>query len=332
MNRRDLDRRAFLGLLAGAGATWPFAARAQQAGMPVIGFLDSGSPTGMDANLAAFRRGLSEMGFTEGENLTVEYRWAQVRYDRLPALAADLVRRDVAVIAATRSPAPARAAKAATSTIPIVFQTGSDPVKDGLVASLNRPGGNLTGATRLTVELTAKRLGVLSDLVPKATSIGLLVNPASPQSAATIQEMEGPTRALGFQFLVLNAGSISELDAAFAALAQKGVTALIVPTDPLFIGRREQIVALAARHAVPAIYAERESVAAGGLMSYAPSLSDSFRQVGAYVGHILKGAKPAELPVQQPVKFDLVINLKTARALGLSVPDRLLALADEVVE
>ena len=247
-------------------------------------------------------------------------------------MADDLVRRKVAVIAATRGPGPTLAAKAVTSTIPIVFQSGSDPVKDGLVASLNRPGGNVTGATRLSIDLLPKRLGLLSELAPKATAFALLVNPASPQAPGQVQEMEEPTRSRGLQLQVLNASTENELDAAFTAFAQGGAGALIVANDPLFIGRREQIVVLAARHAVLTMFAERESVAAGGPMSYAASLSDSFRQVGVYVGRILKGANPADLPVQQPVKFELVINLRTAKTIGVEVSGKLLAIADEVIE
>jgi putative ABC transport system substrate-binding protein len=329
-----MRRRNFiLGLGGAAAAAWsPFAARAQQPAIPVIGFLDSGSDAGMTAYLAGFHQGLAETGFTEGKNLAIVHRWGQSRYDQLPALAAELVRLQVAVIVATRGPGPALAAKAATSTIPIVFQTGSDPVKDGLVASLNRPGGNVTGASRLTIGLIPKRLGFLLDLVPKMTAIALLTNPAGPQGALQVQEMQEPARALGLRLHVLNASTESELDTAFAAVAQNRADALIVPTDPLFTGRREQIVALAIRHAIPTIFAERESVAAGGLMSYAASQTDSFRQVGVYVGRILKGEKPANLPVQQPTKFELVINVKTAKSLGLDTPPTLLALADEVIE
>ena len=327
-----MRRREFITLLGGAAATWPLAARAQNPAMPVIEFLDSGEPAGMEANLTGFRRGLSETSYTEGQNLAIDYRWAEGHLDRLPALAADLVRRPVAVIAATRTSAPGLAAKAATSTIPIVFQTGSDPVKDGLVASLNRPGGNVTGASRLSTDLIPKRLGLMAELVPKMTAIALLVNPAGHQSVAQVHEMQEPTRALGLQLHVVNASTEHELDTAFAAIVQSGADALIVAINPLFIARREQIVALAQRHAVPVIFAERESVMAGGLMSYAASFTDSFRQVGVYVGRILKGASPADLPVQQPVRFELVINLKTAKALGLTVPPSLLTTADEVIE
>ena len=324
-------RREFIGLVGGAVA-WPLTARAQQAAMPVIGFLDSGSPTGMTETLAAFHRGLAESGYTEGQNVAVEYRWAQGGYDRLPTLAADLVRRPVTVIAATRGPGPARAAKAATSTIPIVFQSGSDPVRDGLVASLNQPGGNVTGASRLSNDLIPKRLGLIAELIPSTKAIALLANPAGPQFESQVGEMQGPTHTLGLKLNVLKASNESELDAVFAAIAPSGASALMIANDQLFIGRRERIVALALRHGIPTSFAERESVVAGGLMSYAASFSDSFRQVGSLVGRILKGARPQDLPVQQPVKFELVINLKTARALGITVPLTLQAAADEVIE
>jgi putative ABC transport system substrate-binding protein len=326
-----VKRREFITLVGGAAASWPLATRAQQSA-PVIGFLDSGSSSGMTDNLAAFHRGLGEAGYTEGQNLAIDYRWAEGKYDRLPALAAELVRRPVAAIAATRSPGPGLAAKAVTSTIPIVFQSGSDPVKDGLVPSLNRPGGNVTGVTRLTTTLIPKRLGLITELVPKATAIALLVDRSGIQSEAQVQEMQEPMRVLGLQLHVVTAGAEQELGPAFAAIAQSGAGALIAATSPQFIGWRDQIAALALRHGIPAIFAEREPVVAGGLMSYAASLSDSFRQVGAYVGRILKGEKPADLPVLQPVKFELVINLKTAKALGLTVPMTLQASADEVIE
>jgi putative ABC transport system substrate-binding protein len=332
MMTNDIRRRKFIAALGGAALTWPFAARAQQPAMPVIGFLDSGSQAGMAENMAAFHRGLAELGYREGLNLAIEYRWAQGKYEDLPLLAAELVRRQIAVIAATRSPAPALAAKAATSTIPIVFQSGSDPVKDGLVASLNRPGGNVTGASRLSNDLIPKRLGLMLELKPRMAAIALLVNPAGPQAASQMQEMQEPTRVLGLQLRVVKASTERELDTAIATIAQSGDAALIIANDPLFIGRREQLVALSARYAIPTIFAESESVVAGGLMSYAASLADSFRQVGAYVGRILKGEKPADLPVLQPTKFELVLNLKTAKALGLAVPPTLLALADEVIE
>ena len=330
-----MKRREFILAIAGAATSsnlWPLTARGQQSAMPVIGFLDSGAPEGMTANLAAFNRGLSETGFTEAKNVAIEFRWARGKYDQLPALAAELVHRPVAVIAATRGPGPARAAKAATSTIPIVFQTGTDPVKDGLVASLSRPGANVTGESRLSTDLIPKRLGLIAELVPKMTAIALQFNPISPQAEAQTQEMLEPTRSLGLKLHLAKASTEAELDTAFAGLKESGARAVIVANDPLFIGRREQIVALALRHAVPVTFAERESVVAGGLMSYAASFTDSFRQVGGYVGRILKGANPADLPVQQPVKFELVINLKTAKALGLTVPATLLTSADEVIE
>jgi putative ABC transport system substrate-binding protein len=324
-------RRDFITFVGGAVA-WPFAARAQQASPPVVGFLDSGSPAGMTETLAAFHRGLAETGYTEGQNLTIEYRWAQGRYDRLPVLAAELVARPVAVIVATRSSAPARAVRAATSIIPIVFQTGSDPVKDGLVESLNRPGGNVTGATRLTTALMQKRLGVMSELVPKMATIGLLTNPAGSQTTEQAVEMQEAVRARGLKLHVAKASSDGELDGAFEALAQAPADALIIGSDNLFIDRRKHIVELTMRHAIPAIFFERGSVVDGGLMTYSASLADSFRQVGSYAGLILRGTKPADLPVLQPTKFDLVINLKTAKRLGITVPVTLLATADEVIE
>jgi putative ABC transport system substrate-binding protein len=326
-----MKRREFILALGGA-ATWSLTVRAQQEAMPVIGFLDRGSAANMESNLAGFRQGLAEAGYAEGNNVAIEYRWAGNRYDQLPALAADLVKRRVAVIAATRSSAPALAAKAATSTIPIVFQTGSDPVKDGLVASFNRPGGNVTGVTRLTTELIQKRIGLMFELVPKTTTIGLLTNPNGIQTAEQVKEMQAATSARDIRLHIASASSDSELDAAFATLAQSGVTALIEGSDPLFIDRRKHIVALTISHKIPTMFFERDSVVDGGLITYAASFSDSFRQVGVYVGRILKGAKPTELPVQQPTKFELVINLKTAKAIGLTVPASMLSTADEVIE
>jgi putative ABC transport system substrate-binding protein len=337
MARWDLGqmrRREFIALLGGAAAAWPAVARGQKAAMPVVGFLDRGSPVGMADNLAGFHRGLAEAGFTDGTNVTVEYRWADNQYGRLPALAAELVGRGVDVIAATRSSAPALAAKAATKTIPIVFQTGSDPIKDGLVASLNRPGGNVTGATRLTTELVPKRLGIMSELVPNATRIGYLGNPNGVQTQAQVQEMQAATRARGLEFHVATASTEAELEGAFESLTKSGVAVLIEGSDPLFLDQRtrKQIVALTISHKIPTIFFERDSVVDGGLMTYAANFADSFRQVGVYAGRILNGAKPADLPVLQPTKFDLIINLKTARAIGLAIPPTLLALADEVIE
>ena len=286
----------------------------------------------MEANLAGFHKGLAETGYTEGKNVSIDYRWADNHYDRLPALAAELVRRQVAVIAATRSSAPALAAKAATSTIPIVFQTGSDPVKDGLVASLSRPGSNVTGASRLTTELVPKRLGIISELVPKATMIAYLGNPKGIQTATQVRELEEATRKRGFKLYVAYASNKEELDAAFAAIARSGATALIEGSDPLFIDQRKEIVARTISHKIPTIFFERDSVVVGGLLTYAASFADSFRQVGVYVGRILKGEKPADLPVLQPTKFELIINLKTAKAIGLTIPPDLLTTADEVIE
>jgi putative ABC transport system substrate-binding protein len=325
-------RRQFIALIGGAAAGWPLAARAQQPAMPVIGFLDSGAGAGMTTYLDGFRRGLREAGYTEGQNVAIEYRWAEGHVDRLPALATELVRRPVDVIVGSRGPAPGLAAKAATSTIPVVFQTGSDPVGIGLVASMNRPGGNVTGVTRMSTALITKRLGILVELVPKATAIALLVNPKGPQTKEQVQEMQEPSGSRGLRLHVVQASTERELPAAFTAAAQNDCAALIVGSDNLFIDTREAIVALAASHRLPAIYFERESVVAGGLMSYSASLADSFRQVGVYVGRILKGARPADLPVLQPDKFELIVNLRTAKTLGLALPPTLLAVADEVIE
>jgi putative ABC transport system substrate-binding protein len=325
-----IQRREFIAWL-GSAAVLPRAAIAEQS-MPVIGFLDSGARTNMDVNLDAFHRGLGETGFIDGQNVAIEYRFAGGQYGRLPALAAELVRKPVAVIAATRNSAPALAAKAATSTIPIVFQSGGDPVKDGLVASLNRPGGNVTGATRQSIELGAKRLGLLRDLVPKATAIALLINPTQPRAESNVLELEEPMRTLGLRMHVLRASTEPELAAAFTAYAGTKAEAMIVANDPLFIGWSEKIGALALRHSVATISPERLYAAAGCLASYGASLPDSFRQVGVYVGRVLKDEKPADLPVLRPVKFELVINLKTAKALGLEIPPKLLFTADEVIE
>jgi putative ABC transport system substrate-binding protein len=327
-----MRRRDFITLLGGAAVAWPLAARAQQPVMPVIGFLNSGSPEPFVDNVAAFRRGLSETGFTEGRSVAIEYRWAGGQYDRLPELAADLVRDQVTVIAASGTSAPGLAAKAATSTIPIVFQTGGDPVQDGLVTSMNRPGGNVTGVSRLSVTLEPKRLEFLHQLVPKSTVIGLLVNPTNPRYELVVQQMEDAARGLGLRLHVLKAATESELDGVFARLVQLRVGALLVAQEPSYNRWRGQIIALASGYATPTMYAIRDYPVAGGLMSYDASTIDQMRQVGVYVGRILKGDKPADLPVVQPTKYELVINLKTARALGLDVPPTLLATADEVIE
>jgi putative ABC transport system substrate-binding protein len=331
-----MRRRAFITLLGGAAASsilWPLAAPAQQPALPVIGWLSEGTIETRRDVFAAFHQGLAETGYVEGRNVAILYRWTQDQNDRLAALAADLVRRQVTVIASTGGTPMALAAKAASLTIPIVFDVGVDPVELGLVASLNHPGGNLTGVARLTVEVAAKRLELLHELVPAAASIAFLVNPTNPDSAdAQTRELQVAARVLGVRLLVLNASGPNDIDAAFAALAQQGAGALLVSGNPLFTRRNERLVALAAQHAVPTMYIYREAAAAGGLVSYGPSFSDSSRQVGAYAGRILKGDKPADLPVQRVTKVDLVINLKTAKALGLTVPLALLGRADEVIE
>jgi putative ABC transport system substrate-binding protein len=325
-------RRRELMLLLGGAMTGSRALRAQQKPMPVIGYLPSGRHSPFNPFAAAFRQGLSETGYVEGQNVVIEYRQGEGRYDRLPALAADLVGRKVDVIAAFSIPS-ALAAKNATSTIPIVFSIGADPVEFGLVASLARPGGNLTGVSALLVELMAKRLDLLSELVPEARVIALLVNPNNPNTERVIRDVQEAARAKGArQLLILKTGSESEIDAAFASFVRPQAGGLVVSSDPFFDSQREQLVALAARYAVPAIYEWREFAAAGGLISYGPSLTALFRQVGIYVGKILKGAKPADLPVQQPTTFELVINLSTAKTLALTVPQALLARADEVLE
>jgi putative tryptophan/tyrosine transport system substrate-binding protein len=327
-----MKRREFMALV-GAGAAWPLAARAQQASMPVIGFLGSVSPGPFTQLVDAFRRGLNETGFIEGQNVVIEYRWAEGEYERLPALAADLVRRQVTVIAATGGTASGLAAKAATSTIPIVFTSSSDPVKEGLAASLNRPGGNATGVVVLLSAMEGKRLGLLRELVPTATLIAVLLNPGTPIFKTQLNDVQDSARAVGQQIHILDATSEREIDAAFAKMVEVRAGALLVAADPFLYSRREHIVALAARHAVPAIYDIRETVLAGGLMSYGLSnLTDIYRLVGNYTGRILKGEKPADLPVQQAYKFEFVINLKTAKALGLEVPPGLSARADEVIE
>jgi putative tryptophan/tyrosine transport system substrate-binding protein len=328
-----VNRREFITVLGGAAVAWPLAARAQQLAMPVIGFLAPGSRDAYPLYLAAFRKGLNELGFVEGQNVAIEYRWAEGQYDRLPALAADLVRRRVAVIAVPGSPPGALAAKAATSTTPIVFSVGEDPVKLGLVSSLGRPEGNATGINFFTGELGAKRLALLHELVPGAARLAVLVNPSDPlRTEAVLSEVQAAAGALGLQIQVFNASTSREIDAVFSMLARERVDAVFVGPDPFFNTRRVQLSNLAARYLMPATYAVREYAEAGGLMSYGTSLADMFRQVGAYTARILKGTKPSDLPVVQSTKFEFVINLQTARLLGLDVPPTLLARADEVIE
>jgi putative ABC transport system substrate-binding protein len=326
-----MKRREFIAGLGGA-VSWPVWAGGQQAALPVVGVLSGGAG---DANAdfpVALRKGLNEIGYSEGQNVTIEYRLAGGQIDRVPALAAELVLRQVAVIAVSGGTMSALAAKAATATIPIVFAIGSDPVEDGLVTSLNRPGGNITGVTFFTTALASKRLELLHELVPNASVIGMLVNPNVPDGAAQLRDVSAAARALGLQIVVQNAGSETDFEMAFATLIQQGAGALFVSSDAFFFNRRDQLVALAARHGMAAIYQSREFAAVGGMMSYGAPFADVFRQVGVYTGRILKGAKPAELPVLQPTKFDLVINLKTAKALSLEIPHKILALADEVIE
>jgi putative ABC transport system substrate-binding protein len=327
MKRRDL-----IALLAGTAVAWSLAARGQQQPLPVIGYLSSTSSGPYAPFLAAFHQGLKETGFVAGQNVTIEYRWAEGQFDRLPALAADLVRRQVAIIAAGGGGVTALAAKDATSTIPIVFAFGSDPIKLGLVASLNRPGANITGVTTIAVELGQKRLGFLRDLLPKATAIGFLMNPNSPNAAFDLPDLQAAARGLGLELIAVNARDEREIDTAFSDLMQQRAAALVVQPEPFLFSRRHQLVALAARYALPAIYFEREFPAAGGLMSYGPDFREVNRQAGVYAGRILKGTKPADLPVVQSIKFELVVNLKTARVLGLKVSPTLLVAADQVIE
>jgi putative ABC transport system substrate-binding protein len=325
-----MRRRAFITLIGGAAIAWPLAARAQQP-VPVVGFFDPRLPETIADRVRAFRQGLKETGYVEGESVAIEYRWAENHHDRLPALAAELVRRQVAVIA-TGAHASVFAAKAATTTIPIVFGVNQDPVRLGLVASLARPGGNLTGINFFSAELVAKRLELLRELVPGAARVAVLVNPTNPASAETMRDLVPAARSLGLQIQVHNATTSREIDAAFAIFVSERPDAFFVTPDAFFAGRRFQLVNMAARHAVPATYAQREFAEVGGLMSYGPNQTDTFRQIGVYTGRILKGAKPADLPVVQSTKFELVINAQTARMLGLNVPPMLLARADEVIE
>ena len=326
-----MRRRQFIALLGGAAA-WPLAARAQQATMPVIGFLNSGQSTGRANFVVAFRRGLRELGFVEGQNIAIEYRWANDRYDRLPELAVELVRRQVDVIAAIGTAAPGLAAKAATSTIPIVFQTGSDPVSDGLVAAMNRPGGNVTGTAIFATGLEAKRLGILDEVVPKTAVIAALLNPNSAAAQTQLQDVEAAKRISGRQVRVLTVGTDHDIEVAFGTMNEERIGGLAVTSDLLFNSRLEQLVAFANRHSLPAIYSQRSYALAGGLMTYGTDLADAYRQTGVYVGRILKGENPAALPVLQSTKFEFVINLKTVAALGLTIPPGVLAIADEVIE
>ncbi len=324
-----MQRRRFITLVGGAVA-WPLVARAQHPSMPAIGFINGGSPVDYAPYLAGFHQGLREAGFTEGKNVSVEYRWAEGQYDRLPQLAADLVGRSVSVIAANTPAVPV--AKAATAKIPIVFVTGDDPVESGLVKSLSRPGGNITGVTLISSVLGSKQVGLLRELVAASTSIGFLMNPNNSSAVRNVSEAKNAAQSVWQRVQILHARTVAELEAAFATMAQEKVGTLVVEPDAFLISRRDEIVALAARYAVPTMYQFREYALAGGLMSYGTSLSDQYRQVGLYTGMILKGANPADLPVLQPTKFELVINLKTARTLGLTLSPGLLALCDEVIE
>jgi putative ABC transport system substrate-binding protein len=328
-----MRRREFLGVLGGAAVAWPVAAHAQQRAIPVIGFLHTASPRPFASHFAAFRRGLSETGYVEGRNVTIEYRWAEGHFDRVPALVADLVHRRVNVIAAPGSTSAAVVVKAATTTIPIVFGVSDDPVKFGLVASFAHPGGNATGINFFTAELVAKRLGLLRELVPKAVRIGVLVNPANTANTeATLRQVQAAARTMGLHIEVFKASTSGEIDAAFAALARARPDAMFVAPDAFYNSRRVQLATLAARFAIPAAFSVRDYAVAGGLMSYGTSIDDMFHQVGIYTGRVLKGEKPADLPVVQSTKFEFVINLRTAKALGLTVPPTLLARADEVIE
>jgi putative ABC transport system substrate-binding protein len=325
-----MRRREFITLLGGTAAAWPFAARAQQPTMPVVGFLRSATLADVPHWVAAFRQGLKEAGFVEGQNVAIEFRSADNQLDRLPALVADLIRQPVAVIVGNTD--AALAAKAATTTVPIVFASGSDPVRDGLVASLNRPGGNVTGLVYFAAVLGAKRLELLRQLVPRATTIAVLVNPNTPLTEAERKDVQTAAQAIGQQLIIFDISSDRDIETAFAAFVQRGAGALLVGTGGFLNSNRERIAAVANRHALPASYSQREGVVAGGLMSYGPSISDAYRQAGIYSGRILNGEKPADLPVIRSTKFELVLNLKTAKALGLTIPPSLLVAADEVIE
>jgi putative ABC transport system substrate-binding protein len=327
-----MRRREFLSAVSGAMIALPLAVQAQQHAMPVIGYLSGGAPGPLAPFASAFREGLGESGYVEGQNVGIEYRWAEFHFDRLPSLAADLVGRKVDLIAAGGGDLAARAAKNATATIPIVCTSGDDPVVTGLVASLARPGGNLTGVSFLVVELHAKRLEILSELVPRAKIFGLLVNPTNPQTERVVRAMQDAARLKGVQLEIATAATESDIDAAFASLAGLNVDALVEQSDPFFVGRREQFAALAARYAMPAIYEGRSFPETGGLISYGSSLPAVYRQIGVYAGKILRGAKPADLPVMQPTKFELVVNLKAAKSIGMTIPESFLLRVDEVIE
>jgi ABC-type uncharacterized transport system substrate-binding protein len=327
-----MKRREFITLLGGAAASWPLAARAQQRAFPVIGLLSSRSPAVDTSLIAVIRQGLNESGLVEGQNVALDYRWADGQYDRLAALAADLVRRQVAVIVTMGGEVSALAAKAASATIPIVFVAGGDPVRSGLVTSVHRPGGNITGVSTLIFELEPKRLGLMRELRPNATTIAVLVDPNSPNAEMQVNDIQAAARGVGGEITILNASTIRDIDAAFVRLVEMRADALLVVANPIFFNRTAQLVVLAARHAIPTLYSRREFTAAGGLMSYGPNINDSYRLLGVYAARILKGEKPGDLPIQLPTKFELVINLSTAKALGLDVPPTLLARADEVIE
>jgi len=326
-----MKRRQFIAALGGA-VTWPMAVRAQQPAIPVIGLLSPRSPAVDAALISVIRQGLNDTGFVEGRNVALDYRWADGQYDRLAALAADFVRRQVAVIVALAGETSALVAKKATASIPIVFTAGSDPVRSGLVPSLNRPGGNITGVSSFIFDLEPKRLGLMRELRPNAPTIAVLVNPNSPNAEMQVNDIQVAARSVGQQVDILNASTIREIDAAFVRLGQMRVDALLVAADPIFFNRASQLVVLATRHAIPALYSRREFVAVGGLMSYGPTSGESYRTAGVYAGRILKGEKPGDLPVQLPTKFELVINLSTARALDIDLPATLLARADEMIE
>src|SRR5262245_49027922 len=327
-----MKRRAFITLLGSAAAAWPLAARAQQPAMPVLGVINAGSPDTQSDRMRAFRQGLKDAGYVEGENVTIEYRWGENQIDRIPALVTELIRRQVAVIVATGGSVPALAAKAGTTTIPIVFAVPEDPVRLGLVANLGRPGGNATGINFFSNELIAKRMELLRELVPAARHVAVFVDPPDANAETLLRDVETAARAMGLQIQILNVSASRDIDATFATFARERPNAVFIGGGPLFVSRRVQLVLLAARHAVPASYGSREYAEIGGLMSYGTSLTDAYRQVGIYAGRILKGTKPADLPVMQATKFELVINHAAARVLGLTVPPALLARADEVIE